>query len=183
MKRSIIFGWLFFSFFILSNIGYAASIGVSPKKIEFFEEDKEKQITLYNPNDYKVSFVIKAQNGSFIKFPTKGEIDAKNSTTIIVIKSNGWQYLPETKDRVTIAFFDDNKDMLDIITSASVDVVLHKDTGDAINLIGNNNESHGNESENGTFAEAKGIFSVSSILTMVAVLVVVGIFVWLMVMP
>lgn len=175
MSKAMFFGSVFFAFFVLINLGYASSIGVSPKKIEFFDYDKEKQITLYNPNENNISFVIKAENGSLIRFPAKGEIDGKSATKVFVTKNNSGQYSDKAEDRLVVSFFEDKKSTLDIITSASIQVVIHKNTTDLINL----NEAQ-QTNENG-IGNSSGWLNASSILTMIAVLIIVGVFVWIMV--
>jgi len=174
MSKTALFTFFLFALFILPNLSYATSIGVSPRKIEFLDSEKEKQITLYNPNKEKISFAINAENGSFLRFPAKGEIDVNSARTIIVTKQNDEQYIGEAKDKLKITFFNDKKNSLDIITSVSVDVVIHKDASELVNLnIG--------ESKEINIGKAKGWLSASSILTMVAVLIILGVFVWAMV--
>lgn len=175
MSKAIFFGSIFFAFFILTNLSYASSIGVSPKKIEFYEPDKEKQITLYNPNDNNISFFIKAENGSYIKFPAKGEINGKSSTRVFVTKNNSGQCSDLAADKLTVSFYDDKKSTLDIITSASVEVVIHKNASDLINL----NEAQ--QTYDVAAGKANGWLSISSILTMIAVLIIMGVFVYVMV--
>lgn len=80
----------FLLFFILNiNLTTASGIGVSPDKLIFDKNNPEKEITIFNLNDYSTDYTVSVKNNpDLFDFSEKNFAIEKNSSKKISVKVN-----------------------------------------------------------------------------------------------
>mmetsp|Transcript_28296 Transcript_28296/g.31439 ORF Transcript_28296/g.31439 Transcript_28296/m.31439 type:complete len:166 (+) Transcript_28296:28-525(+) len=76
---------------------------VKPSSLIFEEDNKEQEINLYNPNDFRVAYTIQTTSKELYKFPDgyKGFLSSKKQLTVkVVLKQDKIQDVKTDKLRV-----------------------------------------------------------------------------------
>ncbi|MFH1054301.1 MAG: hypothetical protein V1740_07820 [Candidatus Woesearchaeota archaeon] len=164
--------YMFFVFLVFVEAAYALSIGISPNQILINENNPEKQLTLFNPNNFSVGYYLELEKpNDDIIFEKEGMINAFDSINVRI--KHTFNEFRDYESRLLVKFFQkEEKEGIGIFPTASVKIKLEK-LSDTIDL----NKISDMEAENKTDKKQ----NLKTALTVIGLIIIIGIFIYLMI--
>ncbi|MFH1316176.1 MAG: hypothetical protein ABII01_01540 [Candidatus Woesearchaeota archaeon] len=163
---------IFFVFFVFVEAAYALSIGVSPNQILINENNPERQLTLFNPNNFSVGYYLELEKpNDKIEIEKEGVINSFDSKNLRI--KHTINEFRDYESRLLVKFFQkEEKDGIGIFPTASVKIKVEKlsDTIDLNKISDVKDENKIEKKQN-----------LKTALTVMGLIIIIGIFIYLMI--